>query len=127
MTSTPTAPSSTPDRHEVVSPLGRLEYADRTRVIGTITASLPADAAVAVLAALSGSDAEVRELPEALQARAQDVIMAALPAGLNAVVASRLGLAAGDSEAWLKDLDARFTGMSVDEVIAALREVRSAH
>lgn len=75
-----------------LSPLGSLDHDDREQVIIAITERLPRAHAVQLLAALAGTRDEVANLPLGIQEDALRAIVAALPAGRNAVVVSTLGI-----------------------------------
>ncbi len=77
-----------------VSPLGELARDVREQVVAALLARLAPPDVASVLAALAGSQDDVRALPFPLQEQARDALLNALPAGLNAVVVSQLG------EAW---------------------------
>lgn len=93
----PTAPT-TP------SPLGRLGHHERERVIAALTERLPRTDAVALLAALAGTRAEIEALPVPLQERAQEILLAALPPGVGAVVVSTLGIPVKSAQEALEEV-----------------------
>lgn len=107
------------------SPLSRLAPDERARAIAALDGQLPRDEALQLLTALAGSQPEVTALPRPLRLRAQDVLLAAFPDGLNALVVSQLGIAAAPTDAWLPAVQARINAMTVDDAIATLPGWRS--
>ncbi|GEM_PF-3449736 len=102
------------------SPLGQLEAEERATVIGVLNARLAPREAVQVLTALSGSREEVFGLPWDVQVRAQALLLAAFPKGINAVVVSVLGIALVSADTWLPQIRAKINAMTLDAAAEAI-------
>jgi hypothetical protein len=108
--SAPALPSAPP------SPLSRLNVDERERAIATIYRAVDPDDAAHVLAALAGTPQEVWALPDQLQDRVQEAILAAFPPGQGVVVVSRLSIARVGTDTWLPALRTHYTGRGIDAV-----------
>lgn len=87
-----------------LSPLGSLDHDEREQVIIAVTEALPRAAAAQLLAALAGTRDELATVPLGIQEEALHAVVAALPAGRNAIVVSTLGIPTKSDVAYLNEV-----------------------